>query len=80
MYDDIKQAHIDAESYQYQRISQIVEWDATTIEKPENFMCVQGIESIRLHNLKLKQYPEMAVISRYSQMQNRVRVMWEEVV
>lgn len=46
----------------YQQISQILEWDATEDDKPENSMYAIVIENIRLHNLKYNQNPSIAVI------------------
>jgi hypothetical protein len=46
----------------YEQISEILEWDATSVDKPENLMYAQVIENIRIHNLKANQFPIMAVI------------------
>lgn len=52
----------DESTYCYQQISDILEWDATTIDKPENLMYAQVIENIRLHNIERNQSPTIAVI------------------
>lgn len=46
----------------YQQTSEILEWDATLVDKPENLMYAHVIEITRLHNLKNNQFPSMAVI------------------
>ena len=50
------------DTFNYKQITNILEWDATSIEMPENFMYVHAIENIRLHNINKNQNPDMAVI------------------
>ncbi|KUO65446.1 MAG: hypothetical protein APF84_13250 [Gracilibacter sp. BRH_c7a] len=58
-----KMSKQDDNTYNYQQIADILEWDATTIEHPENLMYAHVIENIRLHNIKYFDItPNIAVI------------------
>lgn len=50
------------ESIIYKQISEILEWDAKVVDKPENLMYAYVIENIRQHNIKNKQIPSIAVV------------------
>lgn len=52
---------IDSE-YRFEIITQVIEWDATDIDKPENYMYVDIIEKIKRHNEHMLQNPSVAVI------------------
>lgn len=50
------------DTYTYKSISNLVEWDTTSIDKPENFMYCLAIQSLRDHYKEKKEMPRIAVI------------------
>jgi len=53
---------IDDDTYVFEIIPTLVEWDSTSTEKPENFMYCLAIEDLRAHYQKIKKTPRIAVI------------------
>lgn len=50
------------DKYNYKQSSQVIEWDATSVDKPENLMYAEVIENVRIQNEKRNQSPKIAVI------------------
>ncbi len=50
------------DNFNYKLSSQVIEWDATSVDKPENLMYVEVIENVRVQNNKYSQSPQIAVI------------------
>jgi len=50
------------DNFNYKLSSQVIEWDATPVDKPENLMYAEVIENVRVQNNKYNQSPKIAVI------------------
>lgn len=53
---------VDNGEYEYQCSSNLIEWDPTLINKPENFMYAFAIEFVRDHFQEQNENPSIAVI------------------